>query len=155
MIMCGELKTQQFGEALAHTRNPKLLKKNIKNINLSDYKNNTFEEIYVDIYNKLTPIRGLGTLCIYDVVSEVCRYNNIAINKIVMAGNGPKNAIKLLGVKHKRYKINDKIKINYVDIIDVINAFNVLDYEGSIRTIRNSKDGDEWESFLCNWQKTQ
>ena len=52
----------------------------------------------------------------------------------------------------KNHKINDDIKIKYVDINEIISAFDkesvALD-----ENIRNNKNGDIFETFLCNWQK--
>ena len=91
-------------------------------------------------------------LAIYDITSAICRYYTKNIDKIYIIGNGPKRAVKILNIKTKKYKINDKIKLKYVEIIDLINAFDInnclLD-----ETIRNTKNGDILETYICNWQK--
>ena len=45
------------------------------------------------------------------------------INQTV--SDGPKKPIKLLKLMTKKQKINDKIKLEYVEIIDVINDFDI------------------------------
>lgn len=90
-------------------------------------------------------------MCVYDISSEICRYNNININKIYIIGNGPKRAIKLLNINYKLQKINKDISLKYVEINEVLNALKLKNYD--ITAIKNKNDGDEFESFLCNWQK--
>ena len=93
-------------------------------------------------------------LAIYDITSAICRYYNINIDKVYIIGNGPKRAVKLLNIKIKKHKINDKINLNFVDTMDVINAFDIFNYELN-ENIRNSKNGDIFETYICNWQKTK
>jgi len=145
-----------FQEPIDHCRWKKSLYPVLKRINKDkdDYKNNTFEEIYIDIHNICHPVPGLGLLTIYDITSAICRYYNVIIDKVYIIGNGPKRAIKLLNIKTKKHKINDKINLNYVDIVDVINAFNVNNYVLD-ENIRISKNGDILETYICNWQKTK
>ena len=125
----------------------------MKEIELSHYENKTFEEIIFDIYNICYNVKGLGILTIYDITSSICRYNGININKVYIIGNGPKRAIKILNIKTKIHKINNKIKLNYVDIDDIIIAFDINEYQLN-ENIRNNKNGDTLETYICNWQKT-
>jgi len=146
--------TNIFQEAINHCRWKKTLYSVIKKINIVDYKNKTFEEIIFDIYNICDNVKGVGMLTIYDITSAVCRYYNIIIDKVYIIGNGPKRAIKLLNIKIKKHKINDKFNLNFVDIIDVINAFDINNYVLD-ENIRISKNGDILETYICNWQKTK
>jgi hypothetical protein len=146
--------TNIFQEAINHCRWKKALYSLLKKIRIFDYENKTFEEIIFDIYNICYNVKGLGILTIYDITSAICRYYNIIIDKVYIIGNGPKRAIKLLNIKIKKLKINDKINLNFVDIIDVINAFNINNYVLD-ENIRNSKNGDILETYICNWQKTK
>ena len=146
--------TNIFQEAIDHCRWRKALYSVLKKINILDYENKTFEEIIYDIYNICYYVKGLGMLTIYDITSAICRYYNIIIDKVYIIGNGPKRAIKLLNIKIKKHKINDKINLNFVDIIDVINAFNINNYPLD-ENIRISKNGDILETYICNWQKTK
>ena len=146
--------TNIFQEAIDHCRWKKALHDILKKINIVNYENKTFEEIIFEIYDICDNIKGVGMLTIYDITSAICRYHKIIIDKVYIIGNGPKRAIKLLNIKIKKHKINDKINLNFVDIIDVINAFNINNYVLD-ENIRNSKNGDILETYICNWQKTK
>lgn len=143
-----------FEEAIKHCRWKKVLHSILKQINISEYKNKKFEEIIIEIYNICIGVKGLGMLAIYDITSAICRYYKINIDKVYIIGNGPKRAIKLLNIKTKKHKINDKIEIKFVNIIDVINAFDI-NYYNLDENIRNNKNGDIFETYICNWQKTK
>lgn len=141
-----------FQEAIGHCRWKKALHSVLPKINIVHYENKTFEEIIFDVYNICDNVKGVGMLAIYDITSAICRYYTKNIDKVYIVGNGPKRAVKILNIKTKKYKINDNIKLNYVEINDVINALDinncVLD-----ETIRNTKNGDILETYICNWQK--
>lgn len=142
-----------FQEAIDHCRWKNTLKNTIKKIEISEYNNKTFDEIIVKIYSICKNIKGLGLLAIYDITSAICRFYKINIDKVYIIGNGPKRAIKLLNLKTKTHKINENIKIKYVDICDIVNAFDKKNYELS-KDIRDNKNGDIFETFICKWQKT-
>ena len=94
-------------------------------------------------------------LTIYDITSAICRYYTINIDKVYIIGNGPKRALKKLNIIiTKTHKINDKIRLNFIELIDVINAFDINNYELD-ENIRNTKNGDIMETYMCNWQKTK
>jgi hypothetical protein len=153
--MCYNSKNDIFEEAINHCRWKKILKEEVlKKINISEYKNNTFEEIINKIYLICSNVTGIGMLSTYDITSGICRYYNINIDKVYIIGKGPKRAIKLLNLKTKKHVINDKLKLNYVDIHDIINGFNVNGFTLD-SNVRNSTNGDIFESYICNWQKTQ
>ena len=143
-----------FQEAISHCRWKKVLHNILKDINISVFKNKTFEEIMTSIYNTCKDVMGIGMLAIYDITAAICRHYNINIDKVYIVGNGPKRAINLLNIKTKTRKINDKIIIKYVDINDIINAFDANSFELN-EQLRNSKNGDILESYICNWQKTR
>lgn len=145
--------TNIFQEAINHCRWKKALHSVLKNINIVNYENNTFEEIIFKIYNICHNVKGVGMLTIYDITSAICRYYNINIDKVYIIGNGPKRAVKILNIKIKKHKINN-INLNFVDIVDVINAFDINNYILD-ENIRNSKNGDILETYICNWQKTK
>jgi hypothetical protein len=134
--------TNIFQEAIDHCRWKKALHSILKQINIVNYKNKTFEEIIFEIYNICDNVKGVGMLTIYDITSAICRYYKINIDKV------------LLNIKIKKHKINDIINLNFVDIMDVINAFDINNYELN-ENIRNSKNGDILETYICNWQKTK
>ena len=143
-----------FEEAINHCRWKKSLYLVLKEINIYNYKNKTFEEILLEIYNICDNIKGVGMLSIYDITAAICRYNKINIDKVYIIGKGPKRAIKILNIKIKKHKISNKINLNFVDIIDIINAFDINNYELN-EYFRNIKDGDILETYICNWQKTK
>ena len=146
--------TNIFQEAINHCRWKKALHSILKKINIVNYENKTFEEILLEIYNICDNIEGVGMLSIYDITAAICRYNKINIDKVYIIGKGPKRAIKILNIKIKKYKISNKINLNFVDIIDIINAFDINNYELN-EYFRNTKDGDILETYICNWQKTK
>ena len=143
-----------FQEAIDHCRWKTVLNNTLKNIDIKCFQNKTFEDIIIDIYNICENIEGIGMLSIYDITSAICRYYKINIDKVFIIGNGPKRAIKLLNIKPKLYKIGDKIKINYVEIDDIINAFYNCNFE-LVEQMKSCKNGDTFESFICNWQKNK
>ena len=153
MKSCNE-STNIFQEAIDHCRWKKALHSILEKINIVYYENKTFEEIIFEIYNICNNVKGVGMIAIYDITSAICRYYNINIDKVYIIGNGPKRAVKLLNIKIKKHKINDKINLNFVDTMDVINAFDIFNYELN-ENIRNSKNGDIFETYICNWQKTK
>jgi hypothetical protein len=145
--------TNIFQEAMDHCRWKTALQSVLSKINIIDYENKTFEEIMFKVYNICNNVKGVGMLTIYDITSAICRYYKINIDKVYIIGNGPKRAVKILRIKTKNHKINDKTNLKYIDIIDVINAFDINNYELD-ENIRNTKNGDILETYICNWQKT-
>ena len=144
-----------FQEAINHCRWKKVLHSVLKKINVSNYNNNnTFEEIFLQIYIICNDVKGIGTLTIYDISAAICRFYKINIDRVYIIGNGPKRAVKLLNIKTKIYKINDNIKLRYVDIGNIIEAFDFNSYDLDVN-IRNNKNGDIFETYICNWQKTK
>jgi hypothetical protein len=146
--------TNIFQEAIDHCRWKKTLRNVLNEIHISSYENQGFEEIIFNIYNICKNVNGVGMLTIYDIASAICRYYKINIDKVYIIGNGPKRAIKLLNIKTKTHKIKNTINVSYVEITDVITAFNNNGYELD-ENIKNSKNGDILETYICNWQKTQ
>lgn len=146
--------TNIFQEAINHCRWKKALLSILKKINIVIYENKTFEEIIFEIYNICDNVKGVGILTIYEITSAICRYYKINIEKVYIIGNGPKRAVKLLNIKIKKHKITDKINLNFVDILDIINAFDINNYVLN-ENIRNSKNGDILETYICKWQKTK
>ena len=142
--------TKIFKEAIDHCRWKKVLYSVLKKINIVYYKNKTFEEIICAIYNICDNVKGVGMLTIYDISSAICRYNTINNPRVYIIGNGPKRAVKILHIKTKIHKINDKIRLHFVEIIDVINAFDINKYELD-KNIKNTKNGDILETYICNW----
>jgi hypothetical protein len=150
---CSASKNNMFQEAIDHCRWKKVLNNVLKEIAIKDYNNKTFEEIIYEIYLICNKVKGIGTLTIYDITSAICRYYKININKVYIIGNGPKRAIKLLKLNTKKHVINN-LKLNYVEINDVITGFGINGFSLD-EDIRNNTNGDILETYICNWQKTQ
>lgn len=142
-----------FQEAINHCRHKTTLFKFLKDINIRTYENKTFEEIIIDINNKCVHIKGIGLLTIYDISIGICDYHNVDIEKVYIIGSGPKRAIKLLKIKTQKHIISDTLKINYTNIPTIINAFDENNIEIN-EFIRNNKNGDILETYICEWQKT-
>ena len=139
-----------WSEALRHSRLPKVMRTLLNKIHLPIYKNNSFEEIIKDIIEATNMIPGLGELACYDITAAICKYHSINIDKVCIHA-GPKQAAKRLKLKVKSFIINNT-KIKYVEIDEIIKAFDTLKFTMD-QTIRVSKNGDEFESYLCKWEK--
>ena len=147
------IRTQNiYQEATGHCRWKTVLQSVIDDINISDYNNKSFEEIVISINSICKDIKGLGPLTIYDLSAAICRFYKINIDRVYIVGNGPKRAMKLLGLKTETHKINDKIKMKYVNISDIIEAFDKKSYKLD-ESLRDKTDGDIFETYICNWQK--
>ena len=149
---CSTKNENIFQEAIDHCRWKKKLYPILDKINISNYKNKSFDDIFIEIYNMTENVTGVGDLTRYDIIASLCRYHNININKIFIIGGGPKRAVKLLGISLSKYTMPNGIKLNYTDIVDVKNAFKKNKYKLD-KHMKHSLDGDEFESYLCNWQK--
>lgn len=141
-----------FQEAIAHCRWEKVLRNFLTNLDITQFQNQSFDYIYVSIFNMCQSIKGLGTLTIYDITSAICRRYNIVIDKVFIIGSGPKRAIKLLHIQPNIYKIS-KINIRYVAIDDIVRAFDKEGFQLD-DSIRYCANGDIIETFICNWQKS-
>jgi hypothetical protein len=157
-IVCGSKKIFVFQEALDHCRWKNMLRNNVLSRDelqvdkLHEFSNKRFDEILIDIYTICEKVEGVGMLTIYDITSAICRRNNINIDKIYIIGNGPKRAIRLLGIHVKTEKIGKGIMLQYVEIQSVLDAFNEKNYEMDV-DVKNSINGDVFETYICNWQK--
>ena len=146
-----------FQEAIDHCRWKKVLRNNVltktefQEHNLHEFKSKNFNEILLFVYNICDKVEGIGMLTIYDITSAICRYNKINIEKIYIIGKGPKRAIRLLDVNAKSQKI-ENITLKYVEIPEILKAFQLKKYEINLQ-IKNSNNGDDFESYICNWQK--
>jgi hypothetical protein len=141
-----------FEEALSHCRWKGKLKDLIPQINIPSFRGRSFEYIFQAIYYQCKKIKGLGLLTTYDVTASICKQHNIPIDRVYIIGSGPKRAIELLGLEAKKKWINN-IRVNYVEMQDVIKAFEnkKFDLDSEIKLTKNC---DLVESFLCKWQKT-
>jgi hypothetical protein len=147
-----------FQEAIDHCRWKSILRNDVlstpelKVDNLHRFSKKRFNEIFLDVHAICKDIKGIGMLTVYDITSAICRRNKINIDKIYIIGNGPKTAIRLLGIPSKTEKICKGVTLQYVEIHSVLDAFNEKNYEMSI-DVKNSNNGDIFETYICNWQK--
>jgi hypothetical protein len=155
---CGS-KRYIFQEAIDHCRwksvlcNNVLTQNELQEHNLHQFASKSFDEILLWVYNICDKVEGIGMLTIYDITSAICRYNKIIIDKIYIIGKGPKRAISLLNIKAKTQKI-EGVTLKYVEIPEILNAFNEKKYEINSQ-IKNSNNGDDFETYICNWQKNK
>ena len=150
---CKTTKSYIYQEAINHCRWKSVLRKFLMKTEFHEnqikkFGGKSFEEILLYTYKICSTIKGIGLLTIYDIASAVCRYNNINIDKIYIIGNGPKRAIELLNMKAKTKRIGD-INLKYVEISDLLRTFRENNYEMDLY----SSNGDDYETFICNWQK--
>lgn len=154
--ICGS-KRYIFQEAVDHCRWKNILRNNVLSKselqldNLYEFSNKRFDEVLQYVYSLCENVQGVGMLTVYDITSAICRHNNINIDKIYIIGNGPKRAIRLLGIPSKNEKIG-KLTLQYVEIQSVLDAFNEKNYEMDV-DVKNSTNGDVFETYICNWQK--
>jgi len=129
--------------------NPVLQEENIRL-----FSNNTFEEIFINVKDICDRVKGIGPLSRYDITSAICRYNNINIDKVYIVGGGPKRAITFLKLTSKiqKQKIG-KITLKYVEICDLLTAFQEINHILPLE-LQYSMNGDDYETYICNWQKT-
>ena len=118
---------------------------------LQDYSGKSFEEILLTVYNICEKVKGVGMLTVYDIVAAICRFNNINIERVYIIGGGPVRAARLLNIKLKTHKI-EKIALKYIEISEIIEAFDKLKLEIDTH-VKQSSSGDEFETYICNWQK--
>lgn len=144
-----------FQEAFSHCRWRKVFLKFLEEVdpgeNLEYYKHSNFEKILTHVYSLIENRRGLGILVAYDIAAGICKHHSIVIDKVYIVGNGPKRAVKILGLKLKNQKIGNLL-VKYVEVGEVIEAF---DNHGFVMDeyMRSNKDGDTLESYLCKWQR--
>ena len=155
---CGS-KRSIFQEAIDHCRWKSVLRNNVltqnelQEHNLHQFAGKRFDEIILCVYNICDKVKGIGMLTIYDITSAICRYNKIIIDKIYIIGKGPKRVISLLNIKAKTQKI-EGVTLKYVEIPEILKAFYEKNYEINSQ-IKNSNNGDEFETYICNWQKNK
>ena len=150
------IKINIFQEAMDHCRwkrqlDTVLLRPELHDNILQDYSGKSFEEILLTVYNICEKVKGVGMLTVYDIVAAICRFNNINIERVYIIGGGPVRAARLLNIKLKTHKI-EKIALKYIEISEIIEAFDKLKLEIDTH-VKQSSSGDEFETYICNWQK--
>lgn len=140
-----------YGEVVRHNRRKTRMIQTIKNINIQNYKDLSFKQIYTKVSDLCKSNEGYGKLAAYDITSAICKYHHVTIDKIFINGSGPELASIILQLKPKKMKINGNTLL-YIEIKDVLEAFkkNKIKYA---KQLENSNDGDLFETYLCIWQK--
>lgn len=139
-------------EAISHCRWKTVLKSVLqKDINIANYNDKSFEYIFEDVYNICKQVKGIGILTIYDIASAICRFYSVIVEHVYIIGSGPVRAIQLLHLPAKKKKIGT-VWLRYVSIEDIVAAFQRDNYE-MYDGMEVSKNGDDVESYICNWQK--
>ena len=129
-----------------------LIKPELEIDRLHRFAANSFSEILLYIHTICNGIKGIGKLTRYDITAAICRYNNINIDKCYIIGKGPARAILILNIKTKNHKIKGLASLKYIENYEILQSFQVRNYEID-PNIKNSNNGDDFESYLCNWQK--
>ena len=143
-------------DAIAHCRWKKILKNVLESeFILSDYAGKTFEEIFTAVIDVCDKVKGIGLLTMYDITASICYHHHVTIDKVFIIGGGPKRAIQLLNLQNKTKKIKiAKHTLIYAEPADIISAFiengHIIDED-----LKTSTNGDDFETFICIWQKTR
>jgi hypothetical protein len=148
---CGSSKNV-FQEAIDHCRWKTTLNDMLHNsIRLQDYRDMSFQDIFESVSTICSQTKGIGMLTTYDITAAICRHYSVNVNKVYIIGNGPKRAVRILGLTTKKEKIGSN-ELNYVEINDIIDSFDKNGYSMDEK-VKNSKNGDSFETFICQWQK--
>jgi hypothetical protein len=113
---------------------------------METFAGKTFEEVYCKIRETSSKIDEIGKLTLYDLTAAMCKYHGTKINRVYIVGNGPKRAIKYLGIP---VKIQKPENLKYVEIPDLKRVLLARGYH-----LLESDNGDDYESYICRLQKT-
>lgn len=130
-----------FWEARGHCRHKTILDAFLKNLDLNNYKNKSFEKIFLELKNIQRRKGSIGNLTLYDIASDLVRHDGGQINKVYIIGSGPKRAIKILGIKKQ---LDPVTKLHFASCEDVVRACK----------LEPTTDGDLLETYICQWQKS-
>jgi len=151
--MCGS-KVNIFQDAINHCRWKTELVKLIDTVlrpNMNKCKGKTFQEIIKWVNSRR--IKGVGPLTIYDLTNGIGRHFGISTKKVYIIGGGPRRAVKLLGLRTYPEHLDDGLTLHYVEIPDVIKALESSGVTVPLK-LKASTNGDDFETFICKWQKT-
>ena len=144
-------RTLKYKEGYDHCRWKKTFQKFIKTIKERDYTDFAFKDLFISLLKKSNNFYGVGLLSVYDVAADISKRKNIKIGKVFIIGGGPKRAVKLLNINLKKVRY-DNVLLNYTTKKDIISAFKKSRYNIDKNMLKN-RDCDDFESYLCNWQK--
>lgn len=144
-------RTRKYEEGYNHCRWKKTFQKFVKNIKERDYIDFAFKDLFISLLKKSNKFYGVGLLSVYDVSADISRRLHIKIGKVFIIGGGPKRAVKLLNVKLRKIHYGG-VLLRYTTKKDIITAFKKSRYNID-KNMLKSRDCDDFESYLCNWQK--
>ena len=130
-----------FHEARGHCRHKTILEAFLKNLDLNNFKNKSFEQIFLELRNIERRKGSIGNLTLYDIASDIVRHNGGEVKKVYIIGSGPRRAIKILGIKKQ---LDPVTRLHFVSCEDVVRACN----------LEHTTDGDLLETYICQWQKS-
>ena len=130
-----------FWEARCHCRHKTILEAFLNNLDLNNFKNKSFEQIFLELKNIPRRKGSIGNLTLYDIASDIVRHNGGQIHKVYIIGSGPKRAIKILGINKR---LDPVTRLHFVSCEDVVRACK----------LEPTTDGDLLETYICQWQKS-
>ena len=142
--------TKRFAEAFGHKRRwGKELCAFLESLNGINFHGMGVAELYATLYS-MRP-RGIGQLLVYDIAIQICRENGISEERVYLFGNGPRRAAALLHLPIETIRVKGCV-LMYTTIPHVLAAFDSIGHVVP-SDLRNSNNGDHYESYLCLWQK--
>jgi len=152
-MSCQKPSQELFQEAINHCRWKTALHTVLPQIQVNTYKDMAFEEIFTEIYRLANNVKGIGLLVMYDLIAAILRYHNKHTPRVYIIGKGPIRAVQLLGLTTKTQTVCKNVNLNYVDIQEIVNAFDEKGYKFD-DSLRSTTNGDILETYICCWQKT-
>lgn len=151
-MSCSTKAQYVFQEGYNHSRNKRLFRHTFDTLELSKFEGKSFEEVLTTISLICSSTKGLGKLAMYDVTAAICRSNKIPIENVFIIGDGPKRAIQLLNLQPNEIKVGRNY-LKYTSVAMVKDAFQKRGISLP-KSLLESTDGDAFETYLCQWQKT-
>ena len=140
---------QRFAEAFSHKRRwGKELTTFLESLRDMSFKGMGFPELYATLYS-IRPV-GIGRLLIYDIATQICRENGISEERVYLFGNGPRRAAAILHLPTNSIIVKG-CTLPYTTIPHILAAFDSIGHVVPA-ALRNSNNGDHFESYICIWQ---
>ena len=141
-----------FQQAISHCRHKATLKQTLRTMNIYSFSTcSTFEDVFAKVETICAPVFGIGTLSMYDISTDIAHVYNIQPSVIYCIGDGPRAALQHLDIQPHSKKLGTRW-VHYTTISSVQSAFQEKGWSIP-EAIQSSTNPDDWESFLCNWQK--
>lgn len=144
--------TRMFRQAISHCRHKTTLKGVLAKVNLKEFSScSTFEDVFTKVEQICAPVYGIGTLSMYDISTDIARMYGLQPSLIYCIGSGPRQALKILNI-HPSTKMLGSLSVQATTINDIQEAFKKKEWSIP-ESVQNSTNPDDWETFLCCWQK--